>query len=264
VTGTDGSATGNTTLTVTPGAVDAADSTVAASPGSVPADGSSTATGTADVTATINGQAVGTGATVHFTLADRSLPVISGTAQDGLVLSRGVGVWSSGKKLTYSQQWERCTSGGLDCVAIPGAIGTVYRATSADVGDEVTVVVTATDTGAQTATATAAPTGVVADPEAPVATSLPAFTGTAQAGQVLTLSSRGRWSSPDALGFSVQWERCDDTGANCTAIDGATRFVYRLTAADAGGQVTVAVTATDTLSQQTTATAAPTAVAGPS
>ena len=224
----------------------------------------SDATGTPAVTATIDGQTVGTGATVDFTLANRGLPVISGTAQDGLVLSRGEGTWSTGQKLTYTQQWERCTDGGLDCAAIAGAAGSVYRATSADIGDQITVVVTATDANGQTATATATPTMVVADPAAPLRRACRRSPETAQAGQVLTLTSRGRWSSPDPLRLTVQWERCDPTGHNCTAITGATAVVYRLTAADIDDQVTVAVTATDLESQQTTAAAAPTgAIADP-
>jgi hypothetical protein len=58
----------------------------------------------------------------------------------------------------------------------------------------------------------------------------------------------------------MQWQRCDDTGSNCVAIPGATRFVYRLKAADVGYEVTVAVTATDQEGQTTTTAATPSLV----
>jgi hypothetical protein len=189
-------------------------------------------------------------------------PSVSGTAQDGLVLSRsGRGSWSDAGALSYADQWERCSSTGAGCAAVPGATGTVYRATAADVGHKLELAVTATDQYGLTATATSGATGVVADPVAPAATVLPAFTGVAQKGQVLTITGRGSWTSPDQLTFSEQWERCDSTGAGCTAIAGATGFVYRVSTADYGGhEITVAVTATDQEGQQTTALATPSAV----
>jgi hypothetical protein len=221
----------------------------------------STTTGTADVSATINGTPVSSGdATVGFTLANRTLPAVTGTPQDGLVLTRAsVGTWSAGARLTYTDQWERCDSSGLNCSAITGSTGTVYRATSADVGHEITVVVTASDGSGDSATATAVPTAVVADPAPPANTTLPAISGTAQDGLVLTRASVGKWTSPDSLVYSDQWERCDATGLNCAAITGSTGIVYRATSADVGHQLTVAVTATDKEGQQSTADATPTA-----
>jgi adhesin/invasin len=221
----------------------------------------STTTGSADVSATINGTPVSSGdATVGLAFADRSLPTVTGTAQDGLVLTRGAGVWSAGGKLTYTQRWERCTSAGQDCAAISGATGTVYRATSADIGHQLSVVVSATDAAGQTATAAATPTAVVADPTPPAETALPSVTGTATKGQVLTEATGGTWASPDALNFTRKWQRCNTSGTGCQPITGATGFVYRLTAADVGKTVTIAITATDKEGQQTTVNAPTTAV----
>jgi hypothetical protein len=74
---------------------------------------------------------------------------------------------------------------------------------------------------------------------------------------VLTRTSNGRWSSPDTLSFSAQWERCTDaTLTSCAAITGATGDVYRLKAADIGSYVTVVVTATDQEGQTGVADAA--------
>jgi adhesin/invasin len=226
----------------------------------------STTTGTADVSATINGAPVSSGdASVGFTLANRTRPVLTGTPQDGLVLTRSsAGTWSAGSRLTYTDQWERCDSSGLNCSAITGSTGTVYRATSADVGHELTVVVTASDGSGHSATAAATPTATVADPTPPINTTLPTVTGTAQDGLVLTRSSVGKWTSLDTLTYTDQWQRCDATGLNCTAITGSTGTVYRATSADVGHELTVAVTATDKEGQTTTADATPTApIAGP-
>jgi predicted RNA-binding protein with TRAM domain len=191
---------------------------------------------------------------------DVTAPQVTGTATDGLVLTRAAtGTWSSPLPLSFAGQWERCDDTGANCEAIAGATAYVYRLKAADVGHEVTLAITATDTLGQQSTATAVPTAVVGDPAAPVNTSVPAFTGAATQGQVLTITGRGRWTSPDTLSYGEQWERCDDTGADCTAIAGATGFVYRLTTADVGSEVTVTVTATDAEGQTGQGTAAPTA-----
>jgi predicted secreted protein len=187
-------------------------------------------------------------------------PTISGTPQDGLVLTRsGRGTWTSGSALTYADQWERCDSAGTQCTAIAGATGVVYRAKSADVGHELTVAVTATDRLGQSATATATPTAVVADPPPPVNTGRPSVSGTPQEGLVLTRASTGTWSSVDTLSFTDQWERCDPNGLECAPIAGATGIVYRARSADVGSTIALAVTATDKEGQKMTATSAPTA-----
>ena len=80
VTGTDGSATGTATLTVTPAMVDAADSTATASPGSVAADGSSSATVTVTAEDAYGDQEASGGATVKIT---SSLGTVSGVTDHG-------------------------------------------------------------------------------------------------------------------------------------------------------------------------------------
>jgi hypothetical protein len=88
-------------------------------------------------------------------------------------------------------------------------------------------------------------------------TASPVISGAARAGQVLTKVSEGVWWLPDPLSFADRWLRCNATGGDCVAIPGATGFVYRLTAADVGHDVTVQVTATDQEGQTGTARAAP-------
>ena len=55
----------------------------------------------------------------------------------------------------------------------------------------------------------------------PSNTKLPVISGTVQDGQTLKVTS-GSWSSPDALSYHYQWQRCDGTGSNCVNVAGAT------------------------------------------
>ena len=72
-------------------------------------------------------------------------PVISGTPQSGQTLTTTTGTWTSPSPSIYSYRWVRCTSTATACVTIAGATASSYKLTSADVGHDVTVVVTATD-----------------------------------------------------------------------------------------------------------------------
>ena len=89
-----------------------------------------------------------------------SPPIISGTPQDGQTLTASTGSWSGTQPITYGYQWQRCDSGGANCVVIAGATGPTYLATSVDVGRTLRVVVTATNS-AGSAGATSAATTVV-------------------------------------------------------------------------------------------------------
>ncbi|HJX48074.1 MAG TPA: hypothetical protein VJ375_09515, partial [Gaiellaceae bacterium] len=53
------------------------------------------------------------------------LPVISGNAVDGQLLSASTGVWS-GSPTGYGYEWRRCDAAGAGCVAIGGASGSGY------------------------------------------------------------------------------------------------------------------------------------------
>jgi hypothetical protein len=86
----------------------------------------------------------------------------------------------------------------------------------------------------------------------PVNTTAPAVTGAAQLGQTLT-ASPGTWS-PAPISYSYQWQRSTPNGS--TAITGAISPMYTLTDADAGSQVAVQVTASDS-GGSATATSAP-------
>lgn len=184
--------------------------------------------------------------------ANSVLPAIAGTAQEGQVLTAGAGTWSGTAPITYAWQWRR---GG---VAISGATGATYALVAVDVGATITVTVTATN-AAGSASATSAATGTVtAAGSAPANTVLPAITGTAQEGQVLTAST-GTWTGTPAPTYATQWRR------GGVAISGATGATYTLVTADVGAAITVTVTATNasgSASATSTATGTVTAAGG--
>ena len=94
----------------------------------------------------------------------------------------------------------------------------------------------------------------------PANTAPPAVSGTTTVGSQLTAST-GAWSgSPTA--FAYQWRRCDSAGNACSNISGAGASTYTLAAADAGGTIRVAVTATNGAGS-TLATSSATAVIAP-
>jgi chitinase len=95
-----------------------------------------------------------------------ALPVVSGTAQVGKGLSVSSGTWSGTTPITYTDQWQDCDSGGVNCVAISAATASGYTLTSSDQGHTLRVVVTATNS-VGSGRATSAQTGVVAAASAP-------------------------------------------------------------------------------------------------
>jgi Bacterial Ig-like domain (group 3) len=106
---------------------------------------------------------------------------------------------------------------------------------------------------AQTVTVQAPP-----PPAPPTNTSLPTISGTAQQGQTLT-ESHGEWSnSPTSYGY--QWEDCDSSGNNCSAIAGANSQTYTLIASDVVHTIRVQESATNAGGTGGPASSAPTGV----
>ena len=87
-------------------------------------------------------------------------PAIGGTAQEGQAVTTTDGTWSGASSLTFQVAWQRCDTLGANCTVIPGATGTTYTATSADVGHRLRAAVSATGSGGTTQ-ATSDATGVV-------------------------------------------------------------------------------------------------------
>ena len=176
-------------------------------------------------------------------------PVISGTTTVGSTLTATDGTWSGTPTPTYTRQWQRCDT---TCADIAGATGASYVLVSADAGQKLQVVVTAANS-AGSASATSAQTATVAAaPSPPVNTAPPVISGTTTVGSTLTTTD-GTWSGTPTL--TRRWQRCTTTCANITGATGAT---YVLVSADAGRQLQVVVTATNSAGTAT-ATSAKTA-----
>jgi YVTN family beta-propeller protein len=101
---------------------------------------------------------------------------------------------------------------------------------------------------------------VVSPPPIPVNTTLPAITGTAKVGQMLTVDTTGAFTGPNVT-YSYQWQDCNS--GTCTNVaNGGTSSSYTLAAGDVGDTIDVVVTATNdggssaATSLQTTAVAA--------
>jgi inosine-uridine nucleoside N-ribohydrolase len=64
----------------------------------------------------------------------------------------------------------------------------------------------------------------------------PGISGVVEQGQLLT-ESPGTWSNATKVAY--QWEDCDSSGADCSAIQGATSQTYTLVASDVGHEIRV-------------------------
>jgi uncharacterized repeat protein (TIGR02543 family) len=86
-----------------------------------------------------------------------SPPTISGTPQQGQTLKASTGTWTN-NPTSFGYQWNRCTT---SCVAITNATTSTYVPTSADVGDTLTVSVSASNAAGPGGSSTSAPTATV-------------------------------------------------------------------------------------------------------
>lgn len=184
-------------------------------------------------------------------------PAVSGTTQDGQVLSTSTGSWTD-NPTAYAYQWRRCDGAGNNCVDIAGATANTYTLTAADVAATIRVRVSASNAGGST-DATSDATAVVL-PLPPGNTTLPVVTGTVQEGALLAVST-GTWTN-SPTGYTYQWQRCDALGGNCDAIAGETNDTYTLTAADVALTVRAEVTAVND-GGSTAAASAPTSIVLP-
>jgi Bacterial Ig-like domain (group 3) len=165
-------------------------------------------------------------------------PAISGTAQQGKTLIVSNGVWSN-NPTAFTYVWQDCNSSDTACSTIAGATSNTYTLRASDVGQNVSVTVTASNSGGHTSVTTASVGPVL--PPAPVNTQAPVISGTAEQGNTLSVSN-GTWSN-DPTGYTYAWESCSSSGTNCAAIGGATSSRYALSEADVGRTIACVVTA---------------------
>ena len=175
--------------------------------------------------------------------ANTAAPSIDDTTpNDGQLLRGSAGTWTGTQPIAFAYKWLRCDAGGTPCTEIAGATQQDYTATPADIGHPLRLQVTASNNHGQQAVANSGATTAVAA-NAPQNTALPAVSGDAQEAAVLT-TTQGSWTG-SPMTFAYAWLRCDDTGANCTAIGGATTSQYTLTADDIGRRIRSRVTASN-------------------
>jgi hypothetical protein len=180
-------------------------------------------------------------ATTQTAPANTVLPAISGQ-----VVTTSDGTWS-GSPTSFTYQWLRCPAlGGLpdgsDCAEIGGATTNSYGPATGDVGFTLRTQVTAGNADGKTK-ATSKATAVVAAQSGPPNTVPPTISGPATVGSTLT-ANPGAWTG-SSITFAYQWQRCDTSGINCSAIVNATSSTYAVVSEDVAHTLRVAVTATD-------------------
>jgi hypothetical protein len=168
-------------------------------------------------------------APVGLVPVETSLPVISGTAQQGQTVTCSNGAWTN-NPTSYAYSWQRNAT-----TTIAGNTNQ-YTLTSADVNQAITCTVVASNGAGNSLPAISVPILPTTLPVGPVPieTSLPAISGTAQQGQMVTCSN-GAWTN-NPTSYTYSWQR------NVTTTIGNTSQ-YTLTSADVNQAITCSVVA---------------------
>jgi hypothetical protein len=147
---------------------------------------------------------------------------VTGIAAVGLTLTAKRGSWTAGTAFSYA--WY---ANGVYISGTFGATHSTFKLTSAQKGKQISVKVIGTKSGYATATRISARTAKVA------LTALPTITGVKRVGYALT-AHPGTWTA--GTRFAYRWY------ANGIAITGATHATFKLTSAQRGKTIKVAVT----------------------
>jgi hypothetical protein len=204
-------------------------------------DAGGSASARSAVTAVVAADAVA----VAAPLAVAAPPTISGDS----TLTATAGAWSGGTApLAFAWQWRRCDAGGANCIDIAGATSATYATVGDDAGSALVVTVTATDARGATASATSDPAVVATStvPAVPPASmDAPSLSGRSPVEGGTIDASLGEWTGTQPIDLAYQWQRCDETGGNCSDVDGATNSTYDVTSADIGGTLRAELLATN-------------------
>ncbi len=174
----------------------------------------------------------------------KGAPKVTGSGQDGQLMSASTGTWKGTPPFSYSYRWEACNALGEACAIIPGATEASYRAASSQIGGRLRVIVTAANSVGSASATSAASKRIVPGP--PVSTAPPVISGSLQEGQTLTAATGG-WGGTGPFSYTYQWQRCPIAGGGCQDIAGASGPTYTLGIADLASKLVVVVTATSSL-----------------
>lgn len=169
-------------------------------------------------------------------------PSISGSLQDGQLLSVATGSWSGTEPISYSYQWQLCDALGEACENVAEATGSNLELVPSDVGRTLDGVVTATNAAGSTAVTTpvtAKVAGIL-----PLNTVLPSISGLLKEGGLLSVGA-GSWSGTGPISYSYQWLQCNALGEGCSSISEATGSSLKLSSLDIGKTLDVVVKATN-------------------
>ena len=202
-------------------------------------------------TASAYASAVGLVAPATAAFVSTVQPLVGGAVAQGRTLQVDNGAWSR-SPVSFSYSWSRCNQNGRVCAPITGATQASYAATAADVGHALVVLVTASAGGATAAALSAATTGATAGTATTTTTTssglrntvAPNVTGSAVQGSQLTATA-GAWTGAGTITYAYQWYRCDNAGAHCASIHGATVATYKLTTQDTAHTIGLTVNATN-------------------
>ncbi|MDP3512204.1 MAG: calcium-binding protein [Sulfuritalea sp.] len=168
---------------------------------------------------------------------------VDGTATQGQALVASNTLADVDGLGTISYQWQSSTD-GTTWAAIPGATGSSFTLTAAQVGQQVRVSASYTDGHGTAESVASIATAAIANTNANSApTGTVGVGGTATQSEVLTASNT--LADIDGLGtIGYQWQNSTD-GTTWTAISGATASNFALTEAQVGQQVRVTASYTD-------------------
>jgi hypothetical protein len=167
-------------------------------------------------------------------------PLILGLTVTGDTVEVTTGTWTGTEPISYAYQWEICNGAGAECEEAAEATGSKFTIPSGHVGDTLRVVVTATNVVSSVSKTSEASLAILGQP--PLNTKLPAVSGTATAGQLLT-TSNGEWTGTEPILYEYGWELCDSSGGSCATIGGQSLPALLLGAEDVGHTIRSVVTA---------------------
>lgn len=176
--------------------------------------------------------------------AKKTFPKISGSAEDGQLLTVSNGGWKGTTPLTFTYVWEVCSAKKTNCSVVSGATAGGYRPVTSQIGRYLRAIVTATNTVGTASMTSTLTKKITAGP--PVNVALPTISGTLQESGTLTATT-GTWMGSGPFTYTYQWQRCNLGGGGCESIAGATGSTYTVAAADVASKLDVVVTASNAL-----------------